>query len=172
MPEIYALFNTTAVAGAVSMIFLQSSREIFMRCLGLFVIFLSTLSNFVLSGQSNYIYLLVSFILLILGVLSDYYSPVIRNWYLFVPYSNFKPTIYCIFIALITFPIALGLDASHSLIIGTFLGSIIADLINPRVRKNPKEMVKAAVGSIGGFYGMATKFIIALQMVDIFLWMR
>ncbi|MFN8674611.1 MAG: hypothetical protein U0457_21330 [Candidatus Sericytochromatia bacterium] len=171
MKELNIVFTLVSVFGAGSMIYLYSSREIFMRCLGLLLIYLSTLSSFVLSNSSNYTLIIASTVLLILGFLSDYYLPTLRYWYNMIPYSNLKPIFYTSLITLVIIPITLNISASHSLLIGSFLGSIIADLMNPRVKKEFKSMIKVALGCIGGFYGMATKYIIALQMIDIILYL-
>jgi hypothetical protein len=163
------LFTSTGVAGIVSIIFLQKSREIFLRCLGVFVVFLSILSYYILIDKFDYIVLSLTGLLSILAFLSDKYLPTLRSWFLYVPQSNMRTIVYTLFFSSLFFPIALEINIAHALILGAFLGSVIASIVNNKTSKNLVFIIKSALGTLGGFYGISLKLIISIQIMDIFI---
>lgn len=151
------------------MIFLQKSREIFLRCLGVFVVFLSLLSYYILINKFDYVVLSVTGILSILAFLSDKYLTTLRSWYLYVPHSNIKTIMYTLFFSALFFPLALQVNIAHALVFGAFLGSVIASILNKKTSKDPLFIIKSAFGTVGGLYGISLKLIISIQIMDIFI---
>lgn len=151
------------------MVFLQKSREIFMRCLGVFVVFLAILSYYILINKFDYVVLSITGILSVLAFLSDKYLPTLRSWYLYVPNSNLKTIMYTLFFSSLFFPLALQVNIAHALVFGALLGSIIASILNRNTSKDPVFIIKSALGTIGGLYGISLKLIISIQIMDIFI---
>lgn len=164
-----ALFTSTAVAGIISTVFLQKSREIFMRCLGVFMVFLSVISYYILINSFDYIVLTLTAILTVLAFLSDKYLVTLRSWYLYVPHSNIRTIMYTLFFTVLFLPIGFGVNIAHALVLGAFLGSIIASMLNTKTSKAPAFIIKSALGTVGGLYGVSLKLIIAIQIMDIFI---
>ena len=158
------------IIGVFSLIFLQNSRSIYLRVLGLIIIFLTAVLHYVFNGfTSNAPYILTGISLLgLCGILSDIYSATLRTWYFSVANSSMIATTYGIMIAILVLPL-LGINIAHALIIGTLLGSLVGEIKAYGRNKSPVRVMKSVLGTTVGLYGMAIKILIGIEMIDIFL---
>lgn len=153
------------------LIFLQTSRSIYFRTMGLFIILVTIVIFYAgLHFPVRSFYVIgISLVLSVLGFLSDFYSATLRTWFFRVSSSASKGATYGTLIGIMFIPIAFGLNVAHGLLIGTLIGSFIGEMRVYGNEKSLKRMSKSTLGTVTGFYGMATKIIFGVQMVDIFI---
>ncbi len=164
-----------------ALLFLQNSRSIFLRSLGLITIFISILSSYSLTGfagKAPYV-LGITFILGLIGFLSDLYSATLRTWFFRVSNTSMRATSYGIMIGICFIPLAfafnpiqgvsIGMNISHGLMIGTVLGALVGEVKAQGRTKAANRVMKSTLGSVVGLYGMGTKILLGIEMIDIFL---
>jgi len=152
-------------------VFLQTSRSLLLRSLGLFTIAAATTCYYSLTGftpNSPYI-IAMTIVLGILGFLSDFYSATLRTWFFGVSSSSMMHALYGVMIAIFFIPFLFGLNLAHAILIGTLLGSLVGEIRTRTQGKSPSRMMKSMLGTVIGLYGMATKILVGIQMIDIVL---
>lgn len=153
-----------------ALIFLQNSRSIYLRVIGLVIIFLAAVADYILKGftSSAPVILTLMSLLAVFGILSDLYSATLRTWFFSVSNRSMIAATYGIMFGILVLPI-IGLDISHSLMIGTIVGSLIGEL-RAYGSKSPVRIIKSILGTVVGLFGMATKILIGLEMINIFFY--
>jgi hypothetical protein len=170
IPEI--IIYLLLLGGIISTIFLQNSRSIFVRCSGVFLIFITIAIDKLKDGYLNddISTLVLSLIYCTLSVLSDYSSPSLRTWFFGVSSETMRITFYSILFCLLFLPLAFGLNVVPSLLIGTMLGTLIGELMTNKSKKSFSRILKSIFGTVVGLYGMGIKVLLGLLMIDTFLY--
>ena len=165
---IILLVNFLFVVSILGLIFLQTSRSILIRTGGLFLIEGSIIlsSTFNQSKEELIFIVIVTSLLGFLGFLSDYYSASLRTWFFYVSRQSIKTTFFGIIFCLILFSFFISGGIALSLLVGTLFGSIIGELREIQ-GKDFNRIIKSVLGTVIGLYGMATKILIGLVMVEI-----
>jgi len=117
---------------------------------------------------SDFFVLFIVLILGVSGILSDVYSATLRTWFFSVSSASLKATLYGIFFGVLIIPLVLNLNLVHGLLIGTISGVLIGELRSP-AKKSFSKLLKSSLGTTIGLFGMATKTIVGIQMIDIFI---
>ncbi|MBC7475859.1 MAG: DUF456 domain-containing protein [Candidatus Sericytochromatia bacterium] len=161
---------TLLLSGLFCLIYLQNSRSIYTRLSGLIVIFLTAVAHYIITGFSNPaapIVLSLLSILLVLGFLSDFYSATLRTWFFGVSNESMRTTTYSLFISLFLLPFVISfLSIADLLLFGTVVGALIGEIRYSR-QKSFSKISKSVLGTVVGLYGMATKIIFGIQMINL-----
>ena len=165
------------IAGLASLIFLQNSRSLFIRSSGLVLILVAITTSLALSRfpQNSVFILLPCFIIGALGFFSDYSSPTLRTWFFTVSGRTIYYVMNSIMFGLILLPLLLGAIFSVNfnpifyLLLSTIIGAIIGESFSLSSGKSLNRAGKSVIGTVSGMYGLATKLILGMIMVDIFL---
>ncbi len=163
---IYLLF----LGGLITIVFSQNSRSIFIRLSGLILVFVVAILSQVKFGvsENNIIELLLIIILGISGILSDYYSATLRTWFFRVSAKTLMFTQYGIMLGLLFLPSAFRMGLTSSLLLGTILGAFIGELSSQTVHnRSISRALKSTFGTVIGLYGMGTKVLLGLMIVDL-----
>lgn len=143
----------------------QTNRSIYIRSLGLFLIFAASLVfQFQLSKALNLNLMIALSVLLVLGFASDYYSASLRTWFFRVSTKAVWGFVIGGFIGLLL--------ASAGTLIPFILFSLLGALIGEiRARGMPsfQHAIKVMLGSFAGVFGMSAKLLIGMEMVFWFL---
>lgn len=158
------------LGGLISIIFLQNSRSIFVRSIGLLVIFLTIAFHKIQLGFNNED--ILSWILIVLfsvsGFLADFYSATLRTWFYSVSSRTMRITYYGIMLGLLFLPRAFGMGIASSLIVGTMIGALIGELSTQTVHtRSVSRATKSVFGVLIGLYGMGIKVLIGLMLIDL-----
>jgi len=153
------------------LVFLQTSRSLFLRSLGLFTIVVGIVGYYIIKGFSINSPYIIGFTLLlgILGFLSDLYSATLRTWFFGVSSGSLMYSLYGTMIAIFFIPLIFGLNLAHAILIGTLIGSFVGEIRVNNSGKSASRIMKSMLGTVVGLYGMATKVIFGIQMIDIIL---
>jgi len=161
----------TLVASLIGLIFLQNASSLFVRNIWLVTIWLGIFLYYFEKGFTTNSLVVISFssVFILFGFLSDYYTATLKSWF-FMARVNERTILYGMFVAILFLPVLIGINIVHGLIIGTFFGSIFADIKSYKIRhQSPDRILKNALGAICGYFGKATKVLLAMQVMDIFL---
>lgn len=153
------------------LVFLQTSRSLFLRSLGLFMIMTGITGYYVINGFSARSPYILGFTLLfgVLGFLSDYYSATLRTWFFGVSNTSIMHSLYGTMIAIFFIPLIFNLNLAHAVLIGTLIGSLVGEIRTNSRGKPASRIMKSMLGTVVGLYGMATKILVGIQMIDIIL---
>lgn len=157
------------LGGIAAIVFLQNSRSIFVRCIGIFLI-LITITLYKAQNGINDIDIIavgISLVYAILAFLSDFYSPTLRTWYFSVSKDTMRITFFSILFSLLFLPLAFKFTTVPSLLIGTMIGPIIGEI--KAGKKSVSRILKSVFGTLTGLYGMGLKVLLGLLMIDEFL---
>lgn len=145
------------------LIFFQTSRSIFVRSAGLFLILAcGFLWEFELKSKPNYFLLILLSILLILGFVSDYYSASLRTWFFRVSEESLWGVVIGSFIG--GFILWMFLGSIGGIMVGSLIGAIVGE-IKARGMISARQVLKSALGACAGTFGMSAKLIFGLEMV-------
>jgi hypothetical protein len=164
-------------ASVFLLVFLQTSRSILVRSLGLILIITSITGYYIISGFTN-VSLLVLLLITPLGVLgffSDLYSATLRTWFFKVSSYSMMHAIYgsmlCIFFIpwLIFLPAIFRFNLASSILVGTIVGSLVGELRSTPRAKSASRVMKSILGTVVGLYGLTTKILFGMIMINIIL---
>jgi uncharacterized protein YqgC (DUF456 family) len=165
---IYLLF----LVGLITIVFSQNSRSIFIRLSGLILVFVTAiLGEFTLGiNENNILELILMITFGVSGILSDYYSATLRTWFFSVSARTMMITQYGILLGLLFFPSAFGMGLTSSLLFGTMLGAFIGELSSQTIyNRSISRALKSMLGTVIGLYGMGTKVLLGLMIVNLFV---
>ncbi|MFN8579217.1 MAG: DUF456 domain-containing protein [Candidatus Sericytochromatia bacterium] len=170
IPEL--LIYLLLLGGILSTIFLQNSRSIYIRCIGVFIILATIFINRLQDSSINNDIptLLLSSIYCILAFLSDSSSASLRTWYFGVSNETMRITFYSILFCLLFLPLAFGFTVVPSLLLGTMIGTLIGEIMTNNGKKNFSRILKSIFGTLIGLYGMGIKVLLGLLMIDTLLY--
>lgn len=172
IPEI--LIYLLLLGGILSTIFLQNSRSIYIRCIGVFIILVTIIVNRLQDSSINNDIptLLLSSTYCLLAFLSDSSSASLRTWYFGVSNETMQITFYSILFCLLFLPLAFGFTVVPSLLLGTMIGTLIGEIMTNKgkAKKNFSRILKSIFGTLIGLYGMGIKVLLGLLMIDTFLY--
>jgi len=164
---VFVLLLTSLIA----LIFLQNASSLLLRNVWLLTIWAGIFLYYFEKGFTTASIIVFSFssLLIVLGFLSDYYIATLKSWF-FMARVNSNTIIYGMMLGILFIPVLTGVNLVHGLILGTFLGSIFADVKNIKIRnQTPSRILKNALGAICGYFGKGTKVLLVMQVIDIFL---
>lgn len=146
------------------LIFLQTNRSIYMRSMGLLLIFACSCLLYIGATPGRYFLLFYLCCLMVIGFCSDYFSPSLRTWYFRVSYQSQMGVVIGGFVGLLLlFP-----WLPYGSLLGFFLFSIIGSLIG-EIRANGfrtfKLISKATLGACAGIFGMSLKLLLGIEMI-------
>jgi uncharacterized protein YqgC (DUF456 family) len=153
------------------LVFLQTSRSIFIRSLGLCTIAAAITAYYLIRGFTpNAPYVLAYTIIFgVLGVLSDLYSATLRTWYFGVSSYCMMHSLYGTMIAIFFLPLIFGFNLAHAILVGTVVGALVGEIRTRTRGKTPARIMKSVLGTVVGLYGMATKILLGMGMIVIIL---
>ncbi|MFN4151246.1 MAG: hypothetical protein ACK4IX_09905 [Candidatus Sericytochromatia bacterium] len=151
----------------LSLVFLQTSRSMLLRSLGIFVILITSVLYFVAKGSPSSLYVMMVFIPILssMAFLSDYAYPSLRTWYHMVSSKTITDGLYGSFIFLLISNV-LRLSIPEALLLGTGVGLVVGE-VRHRKEKNIKFIGKSVSGGITGMFGMSTKVLLGFIMTSI-----
>lgn len=163
------LINFLFFISIIALVFLQTSRSILIRTMGLFIIDIAIiLFSFTYKSKEEFIFIsIVSSLLGVLAFLSDYYSASLRTWFFYVSRDSIKITYFGILFSLLCFCFFFPRAIALSLLAGTLFGSVIGEL-KEKEKKDFNRVLKSVLATMVGLYGMATKVLLGFVMIELF----
>lgn len=158
------LFYLLMMAAVVCLITFQTNRSIYVRSLGLFLLMALILSADIQTGL-NWLLVIGSAVFLTLGFASDFYSASLRTWFFRVSDQAIWGLIIGGFVcgALINW-----IPSLLPFVIGSLLGALVGEIRSKGFRSFT-QIGKAVLGTFGGVFGMSTKLLLGLEMINWFL---
>jgi hypothetical protein len=166
----YTITLLIILAGIISTLFLQTSRNIFLRNFGLILSSLMVLVSYSNNLNQDSI-LIISFcvILSLLGFLSDYYSATLRTWFFLVSNKTIIYTSYITFLSTFLISYIFNPGIANSIMISSLLGAIAGEFIAQGSKKNFRNLLKFSLGTLIGLYGLGIKVLFSIQIAEIFI---
>ncbi|GIW21580.1 MAG: hypothetical protein KatS3mg068_0587 [Candidatus Sericytochromatia bacterium] len=165
----YNIILILILTSIILSVFLQTSRNIFLRNLGLILSSLVVFINYSNNLQEKMFVILFSVTLTILGFLSDYYSATLRTWFFLVSNKTIIYTSYITFIATFLISYIFNPGIANSIMIGSLLGAILGEFISQGSNKSLKKLLKYSLGTLVGLYGLGIKVLFSIQIAEIFI---
>lgn len=158
-----SLLLLTQAAALLCLVFFQTSRSIFIRSAGLFLILAcGMLWEFQLKPEPNYLLLILLSVLLVLGFASDYYSASLRTWFFRVSEESLWGVVIGSFIG--GFILWMFLGSIGGIIAGSLIGALVGE-VKVRGMVSARQALKTALGACAGVFGMSAKLMFGLEMV-------
>ncbi|PIQ25523.1 hypothetical protein COW36_20985 [bacterium (Candidatus Blackallbacteria) CG17_big_fil_post_rev_8_21_14_2_50_48_46] len=158
-----ALLLLTLIAALFCLLLFQTSRSIFVRSAGLFIILACAFVwELQIRAIPHYGLLVLISILMALGFASDYYSASLRTWYFRVSEAALWGVVIGSFAG--GFILWMLLGSIGGLITGSLLGAVIGEF-KARGVLSFKQGLKTALGACAGVFGMSAKLMFGLEMV-------
>ncbi|PKL80448.1 MAG: hypothetical protein CVV27_00325 [Candidatus Melainabacteria bacterium HGW-Melainabacteria-1] len=161
---IYLLY-LILIASLVCLTLFQTSRSIYVRSLGLFMILGVALIHQFQHDLPNLGLIVVMGLMLVLGFASDYYAASLRTW-------NFRVSDQAIWGLVIGGFVGIFMMVLFPTMLPFLLGSLLGAMIGEgRARgfRSASQLTKATLGAFAGVFGMSTKLLLGIEMIYWFL---
>lgn len=161
-----ALLYLIFLAALVCLTYLQTSRSIYMRCLGLFLMLGAALFYSLQQSTFPVTLMVILGLCALAGFLSDYYAATLRTWHFRVSNEVFWGMIIGGMIGVFFLPMAPSL---LFFLLGSWIGAMISYIRSGREFSIPL-IFKACTSAFTGSFGMALKLLMGMEMTYWFLY--
>lgn len=161
-----ALLYLFFIAGLVCLTYLQTSRSIYMRCLGLFLMLGVALFYSLQQPVFPVTMMVILCLCALAGFLSDFYAATLRTWHFRVSNEVFWGMIIGGMIGIFFLPMAPSL---LFFLLGSWIGAMIGYIRSGRTFSIPL-IVKACISAFTGSFGMGVKLLMGMEMTYWFLY--
>ncbi len=161
-----ALLYLFFIAGLVCLTYLQTSRSIYVRCSGLFLMLGVALFYGLRQPVFPVTLLIILFTCALAGFLSDFYAATLRTWHFRVSNEVFWGMIIGGMIGMFFLPMAPSL---LFFLLGSWIGAMIGYLRSGRDFSIPL-IIKACISAFTGSFGMGVKLLMGMEMTYWFLY--
>lgn len=161
-----ALLYLIFIAGLVCLTYLQTSRSIYVRCSGLFLMLGAAVFYGLQTPEPPITLWVILGLCTAAGFLSDFYTATLRTWHFRVSDEVFWGMIIGGMIGVFFLPMAPSL---LFFILGSWIGAMIGYIRSGREFAIPL-IIKACTSAFTGTFGMALKLLMGMEMTYWFIY--